>query len=540
MPDSPHDRRMRAIYRQAFPPPWDKEALWHAQRVSRLSEMDIASRIRVNELAERFPHWAISRYSGGSGFIIANALRSYFHEFVHRISKAGFHALPTAFNVVEALFHHDRSMCGFDLLPEREHLLSLNQYFTWYESNGLPRDPALLLDAMPEGFIYSYNFPDASTGYHVTCGESRVIVAGIAMVRHEWELSCFLLTGENPPNPPDEKTVQAAKGDLLPSKPGLFPAAELSVADRYLKEFPGYGRVAVLTRLDLKTKRYEVRYVNVDIGNAYEVFTDDEAIFSNPDFNRTPSYVETQNKALARYNPLFSAASALIYLPFIFVDEMKHVQDTDFPTSLYVDRRKKYVKEAKKALGAEQLAFFRTVRCLTVSARESNGEEQAVIPPELSFEASGYWKSLPPGSIGQTEDGIPIVGRTWVNRKDIWGATSPESFLLSRAASRHEGPDPGVVYVMRSPAHQTDLYKVGLTRHEANLRADQLSSATGVPLPFGVLASWEVGDCAAVERAVHEHLDWCRLSSRREFFATSLSQIVKVIENAARNARAEW
>ncbi len=56
MPDSPHDRRMCAIYGQAFPPPWEKEALWHAQRVSRISELDIASRIRVNELAERFPH----------------------------------------------------------------------------------------------------------------------------------------------------------------------------------------------------------------------------------------------------------------------------------------------------------------------------------------------------------------------------------------------------------------------------------------------------------------------------------------------------
>ncbi len=264
---------------------------------------------------------------------MANALRSYFHEFVHRISRAGFYALPVAFNVLEAFFRHDRSMSGLDLLPEREHLLSLNQYFTWYESNGLPRDPALLLDAMTEGFIYSYNFPDASTGYHVTCGESRVIIAGIAMVRHEKELSCFLLAGENPPNPPDEKAAQAAEVDLIPSKQVLSPAAELSVNDRYLKEFPGYGRLAVLTRLDLSTKRYEVRYVNVDIGNAYEVFTDDEAIFWHPEFKRTPSYVEAQNKALARYNPLFSAASALIYLPFIFVDEMKRVQDTDFPTS---------------------------------------------------------------------------------------------------------------------------------------------------------------------------------------------------------------
>jgi hypothetical protein len=93
------------------------------------------------------------------------------------------------------------------------------------------------------------------------------------------------------------------------------------------------------------------------------------------------------------------------------------------------------------------------------------------------------------------------------------------------------GPDPGVIYLTRSPAHEVDLYKVGLTRRSADERNKELSSATGVPLPFGVCASWEVGDCASVEKEVHRRLEWCRVNRRREFFNASLSKIVETVES---------
>jgi hypothetical protein len=91
------------------------------------------------------------------------------------------------------------------------------------------------------------------------------------------------------------------------------------------------------------------------------------------------------------------------------------------------------------------------------------------------------------------------------------------------------GPDPGIVYIMRSDAHGLDIYKIGFTRRTADARSRELSSATGVPLPFGVLAQWEVGDCATIEAAIHQRLAAYRLNDRRKFFRLALRDIVSVI-----------
>jgi hypothetical protein len=85
---------------------------------------------------------------------------------------------------------------------------------------------------------------------------------------------------------------------------------------------------------------------------------------------------------------------------------------------------------------------------------------------------------------------------------------------------------------MRSPCHEKDIYKIGLTRTSADRRAEELSRPTGTPLPFGVLAQWEVGNCRGVEAEVHRHLARFRLNRRREFFMVSLSLIVATVERA--------
>jgi hypothetical protein len=56
-----------------------------------------------------------------------------------------------------------------------------------------------------------------------------------------------------------------------------------------------------------------------------------------------------------------------------------------------------------------------------------------------------------------------------------------------------------------------------------------------VPLPFEVLASWEVVDCGVIEKDIHIQLKQYRLSKRREFFRTNLSSIVAAVEQAIAN-----
>jgi hypothetical protein len=90
----------------------------------------------------------------------------------------------------------------------------------------------------------------------------------------------------------------------------------------------------------------------------------------------------------------------------------------------------------------------------------------------------------------------------------------------------------GYVYVLRSPV-MPDVVKIGFTQRKPQLRADELSDATGVPVPFEVAFSLFTANCRELERAVHKRLKGKRVNTRREFFAVSVSEAREAIVNLA-------
>ena len=232
---------------------------------------------------------------------------------------------------------------------------------------------------------------------------------------------------------------------------------------------------------------------------------------------------------LARYEPLFASLSTLMYLPAFFVDAHNLVTETTFSTELHTKRPSTAVRKAVRHLGRKQVHFSRKVFCLHSNEPQPSRQEMTLVPPELEHAESGFWKALPPGAIGEDEDGKAIVGKTWVERTDTWFSHGVEEFVVRRQGTDVEGANPGYIYVMRSPSHGLDIYKIGKTRRSLDVRANELTGATGVPLPFEVLASWEVGDVDVVEKKAHQRLKSYRVSRRREFFRVQLSIIVEEI-----------
>jgi hypothetical protein len=173
---------------------------------------------------------------------------------------------------------------------------------------------------------------------------------------------------------------------------------------------------------------------------------------------------------------------------------------------------------------------------MPVTSGANDEVQRRITPPDMQFKHDGYWKAIGPLEIGEDMNRNPTIGRTWVSRHELWSARSPQSFLLHRGKTDQNGPDPGVIYVQRSPAHEIDVYKVGLTRRSAEVRAAELSSATGVPLPFGILAKWDVGDCGQAEKEIHERLAAYRINPRREFFRVELAIICQVIGDIVEGA----
>lgn len=516
-----------------FPPPpthpLHDQVVEEAQR---FSEQDIATRLWVKEVIEKAPLLMFSRHYGGTGLPISELLRFYFTEYAARMMRGGVWALPSSFNVVEAFLEFSRNFFLFDLREEEEHILQLSDYLDWYTDGRFPETPEVLTDIIPEGIVHSYNFVAPRHDYVVSTSRSSMISLGVAFIRHGSELSSVALMGEKPPRKSDEDAREKqGHGGIAPKgKEWMVPNPKLDVHDRYLIEAPDFSRVVGLTRFDLDRREFVLRQVSVDYGCGFDVYTDDPTVIpSDVAPSERRKILEAAEAGLAGYTSLFAFMASLIYLPAFFVAEQRRVVDSKFATQLKVKKSSSKVRKAVKLLGASHVPFVRTIHCCEVGGRQQSVNERLIEPPKMGFSRKGFWKALPPGEVGEDQDGNAVIGKTWVERIYSWDSRGLDSFVAQRTLTEERGPDPGHIYVLRSGAHVTDYYKVGKTTRTPQERARELSSATGVPSVFEEIGNWPTGHVTQVEQEVHRRLDQYRVRKRREFFSAPLPMIFEVI-----------
>jgi hypothetical protein len=505
--------------RMALPPDGeDTPDLWKL-RMAKVMSMDITQKEKNQRNWNLIKALHLVGRKGGSGFLMANLLREFFMEYAQRIVYHSVHSLPTSFNVVESFLHLRRDTWFWEIREETEHLLSLADYFDWYGQHESQLSAMMLSNVLKNARVYSYNFVNNQNADTLRTAESGLVIAGASLIRHKTELSLMVLAGESPPNPPDSEIGTGTDYRPMKHKEELTPASDLSTKDRYLDRyasgFPGYSRVIVLIRLDLDDGRYNVRYVNLDVGNGYHVLSDDVHLLDDFDPISRAGQEKDWRAGLERYKSLLAAATSLIYLPVALTRPDAEKSDTQVATELATMQEEQTFKDAVAILGSNYCKLQRTVTSVRSKAKQDPGPEKLKAP---QFKSDGYWKKLPPGQVGQDQYGKSIVGMSWVTRTDAWEAVSVSEFALSKQPEPVDGVDPGVVY------------KIGLTRRTANDRANDLTRTTATPLPFGVLATFEVGDCASVEAEVHKRLEAFRVSSNREFFRTDLSKVINTIK----------
>jgi hypothetical protein len=96
--------------------------------------------------------------------------------------------------------------------------------------------------------------------------------------------------------------------------------------------------------------------------------------------------------------------------------------------------------------------------------------------------------------------------------------------------------DNGYVYVLMNPAI-TNIVKIGKTTRDPEIRAEELSSATGVPSPFIVIYYEYFPSCSEAEIFVHTLLEnkGYRVSKNREFFEISYKEAIDAVVMAKRH-----
>ncbi len=88
--------------------------------------------------------------------------------------------------------------------------------------------------------------------------------------------------------------------------------------------------------------------------------------------------------------------------------------------------------------------------------------------------------------------------------------------------------EPEWIYILDNPSLQKYYHKIGKTKRDPELRAEELSSSTGVAQPYYVAYQIAVTDSDIAEKEIHEVLKNFRVSNR-EFFDIPLNEAIDVV-----------
>ena len=145
----------------------------------------------------------------------------------------------------------------------------------------------------------------------------------------------------------------------------------------------------------------------------------------------------------------------------------------------------------------------------------------------------------------QTEEYIPLKENysdtavtaasyfTLTPAKDGWEKVTYYT-ARKRGIYNKQGEGDQWVYVLKNPA-QPGMLKIGYTKLTPDERARQISSATGVPLPYEVAWAYRCFNGELLEGEVHHALSKYRVNNQREFFSIDVETAKEIISNIGKN-----
>lgn len=515
----------------------------------------------------------------GAGYEADIVLRHFLGEYNNRWMAEGTKSFPSSFEVGEAFFTRRAEFAGLVLLQERDYLISFVDFLDFATAADAPATAVEKAYALENAVIYnvtSLDKPDALLLETDTASSFGFVSA--SMVRRGEELSMLLVLGEQcPPEDADKLVADAATVTFNPNKPFLHTVDVTDNKPMYL-EGTGLLRTLALVRFNLKERRVEYRQLMRELTNSFMVTSDSERMFpSRP--GEPSSGAASAAVKLDAMGAVWEVAKTLILLPSYLLARVDVVRTEERPTQLGTELKSSL--KAKRAVEQAVPASRVLLRCISAIRviRETpvSLEGRSYHPPAFQVPVDGFWRHFTdPTREGHDENGNEVLGRTWVRahlrhkdkeaptdlkivyikaslslarqrleqfRRKVTAvqkagvesgersASPPSDSVLNPAASA-QAQQGAYLYVMRCPAHGRDIFKVGFTDRDPEVRARELSSATASPTHFLVVQAWAVSEGLRAEQAAHQVLERHRLASNREFFQAPYAEIRKAIEGA--------
>lgn len=539
---------------------------------------------RAREMFLKYTSTVKAQQEGGAGLLADEQVRYFQRDYHNRLLDKGAQYLPTSYQVGEAFFETRASAPGFYLLPERDYQFSFADFLDYITGADAPGAQLEQGFGFLDGHIYNLTSSDLLGALLLeTHGAGAYAVRAANIVRRGDELVVMLSMGEQlaPDRLADLLAEQDFSQGINPSKPGL--ALLMSAAHQALGYIEGTELLATtaMVRFNLRERRMETRVLLRDMTDTFRTWTDyPQALRSAVEEDSEP--FRNMVGELDACDVVWEVAKTLTLFPAYLAARIKWSKErrertelgATLPGSLKKQREVKSVATADKVL-------FRTISAIEYTRPESTVvyrlEGRAYTAPSFQVAVEGFWRRLGSDEArGKGPNGEDVVGRTWVRshirHKDKAAPTAQRVVYikasLSEARARLErfrrqverkanaastasldlelpvsqgaevaahgahGQPGAFVYIMRCHAHADDLFKVGFTDRDPEVRAKELSAVTSAPLPFLVLHAWSVSDGHAAEKSAHAALATVRLAENREFFNLPYAELRDLVGRA--------
>lgn len=532
---------------------------------------------------QRYTSTVIAQQEGGAGLLADQQVRYFQREYHNRFINKGSQYLPTNYQVGEGFFESRKDAPGFYLLPERDYQFSFSDFLDYITGAGAPTAQLEQGFGFLDGYIYNLTSGDPLGALLLeTQGAGAYAVRAANLARRGDELIVMLTMGEQ--LTPDRLTDLSRQWNplegLSSSKPGL--AADFSTAGLELAYIEGTNLLATIAmvRFNLRERRMETRVLLRDQTDVFRTWTDSVPALRSVVDEDSEQY-RNMVRELDACDAVWEVAKTLTLFPAYLAARVQWSIERRQQTELGGVLPKSLKKQrALKAIAAADRVLFRTISAIEYAVPEGAAvmqlEGRSYSAPNFQVAVEGFWRRLSnPQALGKGPAEEDVHGKTWVRShlrhkdkavpdalrvvyikaslseararlekfrsKAVHSNVEPLDFELPVAVAEVSsttdglaGPTGAFVYIMRCYAHAENLFKVGFTDRDPEVRARELSAVTSAPLPFMVVHAWAVSNGHAAEKCAHAALAAVRLSENREFFNLPYAELRAQVDEAVK------
>lgn len=521
----------------------------------------------AKKIAQQYTRILRGLIKSGAGFPNDQLLRQMAIEYTHRYAASGVSNQPISFNYFEP-FCHIKLIKGsvapyMEIAKEYDHLFYSVDFFDFITSTDSDGFDLVDLCKLPEAKVFHFTTNGDVNDISFLYSEDReFIISGFSMVRRGNSVHWYLIGGEVLSD--DEWEVRCANPsevDMDSIKPSKRAFLRESIEENnysYGAPLPLEGtktaiRTIISGEMDLRERKHLSRCYMSEYEHSFPVICDDPEIFLGLGSEEEKNiFLKSMREEIAKTAVLWDLAEGLFQLPSYFSSRVPLEKEV-------LVRSGKRLSHKKGGKGISN--DYKVVSSIEVVESSPTPAIIKINLPHYETETEGHWRRLKPDAIGHDRNGSQVIGKTWVSSKNKWREPEKHSRTIlvkdsiasaklkiseyieasdrigkTALPGKKEESTYGELYIMRCSAMKETVFKVGYTEGSSKDRAQQLSSATGVPLSFVVVKSWKHVNAAELETEVHMMLSPYRLNDGREFFLAKYGVIENIVEAVIKRA----